>query len=141
MTTLPLILILILTNIVSFIFLVKFINKNKKIKSKNKKIKKSFDKIASIEVGSRAIFECYLKYPRDEVSLFVVYEVEIIETTKKKAKVKVISFKTDSYLKYTYSKGITLYLNNKWISIKSLDLITSDISTKRNLNLYKLGIK
>lgn len=110
-------------------FLIYLVNKNKKsrgvILNENQKLKKIIkDMSLPIYTGSRCII--YGKrLTRGGDNFKVTFEVEILDLTNTKAKVKVTDCicRNPIYIKNNLKNSVMSYMDNTWIDIKDLDII------------------
>lgn len=149
------IIILSITLFISIIFLGILFDKYSKLLTNYsdtvtsvKKEKEKLDKLVQIEPGDSAIIPNYgLQYTDDstgeevKTSFKVTYEVEIIEVSKDKVKVKATDFtSTDSIARDPKKKqGIIDFLQDKWLDKSSIELVM-DAQKRRNIKLNELGI-
>lgn len=105
----------------------------------SKRKQKEVEELASL-IGCRATMPMSLCYA-DKDHFTVVYELEILDISKDKAKVKVINYtSTDAIANEPSRKnGIIAFVNEKWFSRSSLSIIV-DESAKRDMKLRSLGI-
>lgn len=117
-------------------------------KEKLDKERQKLDNLICIEPGDNCIIPDYgLEHTDDssgnivKTSFKVTYEVEVIEVTKDKLKVKAINFTTtDSFAKNPKHKsGIINFLQDKWVDRSSVELVM-DTRKRRNIKLDELGI-
>ena len=131
------------------------IDKNNELKSNVDKLKSN---VASLEsrkfeadklaletelanlIGCRATLPQSLTYA-DKDNFSVVYEVEIIDVSKDKAKVKVLDFSSTDRIGNDSAKrsGIIQFMNNKWVNRRDMSIII-DTAAIRNNKLKQLGI-
>lgn len=74
-------------------------------------------------------------------SFSVTYDVEILESTTTKFKIKALSFTVNqSHAKDPkYKSDLMSYIENKWVDRSKVQLVM-DLATKRAIKLEKLGI-
>ncbi len=106
------------------------------------KVKKESQKIFSIDTGDRAIITNYdLKIISTGQTFIVTYEVEILEVSEEKVKVKPLSF--TGYGKIPNDpqnkQSILNAMNDKWVPKKDIELVVDD-QMKRDKKLQELGI-
>lgn len=115
------------------------------IKVKNNEMEKFNDELMLIEPGDRVIYPdyglCYNPKTDEEESFKVTYELEVLEVSQNKVKVKALDFtSTDSIARdQTKKQGIINFMQDKWVSKKDIQLVVDD-SIKRDIKLRKLGI-
>lgn len=130
------VLILSLSLFVSLIFIgiiysknIDLHNKVSSMESEVVKTKKEQEDLVSIDVGDRAIIPNYGLTDRETKEGFeVTYEVEILEVSTKKVKVKAIGFtSTDRFARDPKNKSsIIQFLQDKWVDRKSIELVVDD---------------
>lgn len=79
-------------------------------------------------------------YGEDKTNMFTTtYEVDILESTDRKVKVKATDFTVDKAFAKDpkHRQGILDYVENKWVNRGDIQLIVDD-ATKRNAKLEKL---
>lgn len=116
-------------------------------KEKLDKEREKLDNLISIEPGDTCIIPDYRLTNTDEnrnpvqINFSVTYEVEVLEVTKDKLKVKATDYtSTDSFPRDTKNKkGIIDFLQNKWVDKSSVELVM-DTRKRRNIKLDELGI-
>lgn len=144
-----------ITLFLSLIFLSILFNKNVELQnklnetlSKMNQEKKNLDKLVEIEPGDSGIIPNYgLEYNDDvdgenvRTSFKVTYEVEVIEVSKDKLKVKATGFtSTDSIGRDPKrNSGIIKFLEDKWVDKKSVEIVM-DTKKRRSIKLAELGI-
>lgn len=110
--------------------------------------KKNLDNLIEIEPGDSGIISNYgLEYNDDvdgknvRTPFKVTYEVEVIEVSKDKLKVKATGFtSTDSIGRDPKRKsGIIKFLEDKWVDKKSVEIVM-DTKKRRSIKLAELGI-
>jgi hypothetical protein len=141
-------LLTIITNLIQLVYNNRLIDKNKELKSNVDKLeskKKENDKLALEAelvnlIGCRATLPQSLTY-NDKDSFSVVYEVEIVDISKDKAKIKVLDFSSTDKIANESAKrsGIINFMNNKWVNRRDMSIII-DTATIRNNKLKQLGI-
>lgn len=115
------------------------------IKAKNTEMEKFNDDLMLIEPGDKVIYPdyglCYNKNTDNEESFKVTYELEVLEVSQNKVKVKALDFtSTDSIARdQTKKQGIIDFMKDKWVSKNEIQLVVDD-SIKRDIKLRKLGI-
>jgi len=134
------------------ILLHKFYSKNEElkkelfdIKAKNNEMEKFNEELMLIEPGDKVIYPdyglCYNPKTDKEKNFKVTYELEVLDTSKDKVKVRAIDFtSTDAVARDPKNKqGIIDFMKDKWVNKKEIQLIV-DESIKRDIKLRKLGI-
>jgi hypothetical protein len=104
------------------------------------KVNQAQEELVSIDPGDRAILPDYgLKQISTDESFEVTYEVEIVEVSMDKVKVKAISFTSnDSFAKDPKNKSsIINFLQDKWVNKKDIELIIDD-SMRRDRKLQQI---
>ena len=104
------------------------------------KTKKSQEDLVSIDPGDRAILPDYgLKQVDTNESFEVTYEVEIVEVSMDKVKVKAVGFTSnDRFAKDPKNKSsIINFLQDKWVKKKDIELIVDD-SMRRDRKLQQI---
>ena len=139
--------ILSFTLLLSIIFIQKLYTSNSKLKSENDKLmseieksKKYKEELVSIDPGDRAIIPDYGLMKTDTKESFcVTYEVEIVEVSMDKVKVKAIDFTSnDKFGKDPNHKNAIIdFMKDKWIEKKDIELIV-DNSMRRDAKLQKI---
>lgn len=119
---------------------------NDSLKKSSDKVRKYTDDLLSIKVGDRAILPNYeLVYDKTDSyktdSFHVNYEVEIIEISTSKVKVKAIDFQSnDTIGRDPKNKSrIIAFMQNKWVDKSDLELVVDD-RMRRDRKLRDLGI-
>jgi len=90
------------------------------------------EELVSIEPGDKAIIPnyglCYNGGTKEEQNFKVTYEIEILEVSTDKVKVKAIDFtSTDKVGRDPQNRqGIIDFMNKKWISRKDIELVVDD---------------
>lgn len=115
------------------------------IKAKNTEMEKFNEDLMLIEPGDKVIYPdyglCYNPKTDKEESFKVTYELEVLDTSTDKVKVRAIDFtSTDAIGRNPKNKaGIIEFMKDKWVSKKEIQLVVDD-SIKRDIKLRKLGI-
>ena len=133
--------------LISLIFIGKLYLKNTNLqeeisnmKLEVEKTKKSQEELVSIDPGDRAILPDYgLKQVDTNESFEVTYEVEVLEVSMDKVKVKAINYtSTDMFAKDPKNKSsIINFLQDKWVKKKDIELIVDD-SMRRDRKLQQI---
>jgi hypothetical protein len=133
--------------LISLIFIGKLYSKNTNLqkelsnmKLEVEKAKKSQEELVSIDPGDRAILPDYgLKQVDTNESFSVTYEVEIVEVSMDKVKVKAVGFTSnDRFAKDPKNKSsIINFLQDKWVKKKDIELIVDD-SMRRDRKLQQI---
>ena len=133
--------------LISLIFIGKLYSKNTNLqkelsnmKLEVEKTKKSQEDLVSIDPGDRAILPDYgLKQVDTNESFEVTYEVEIVEVSMDKVKVKAVGFTSnDRFAKDPKNKSsIINFLQDKWVKKKDIELIVDD-SMRRDRKLQQI---
>lgn len=148
-------LLAIITNLMQLVYNNRLITKNNELKSNVSKLesnintlkskKSEADKIAletelANLIGCRATLPQSLVYG-DKDNFSVIYEVEILDISKDKAKIKVLDFSSTDKIgnDSTKKSGIIQFMDNKWVNRSDLSIII-DTATIRNNKLKQLGI-
>lgn len=129
------ILILSLSIFLSLIFIGVLFNKNSNLQKDILEMKLALEKatkeqeeLVSIDVGDKAIIPNYGLTYKDEDSFHVTYEVEVLEVSEDKVKVRSIDYTTtdkiarDSKLK----PSILAFIDGKWIEKRTIELIVDE---------------
>lgn len=119
----------------------RLVEENESIKKSSDKVRKYTDDLLSIKVGDRAILPNYgLVYDKTD-SFHVNYEVEIIEISTSKVKVKAIDFQSNDTIGRDpkNKSGIIAFMQNKWVDKSDLELVVDD-KMRRDRKLRDLGI-
>ena len=129
-----------------------------KITKEKDQIKKDKDKadsfrknLISIEPGHKVIYPDYgLSWTDTDKdgnkmkpeSFKVTYELEVLEVTETRVKVKAVDFTSTDQIgrDATRRPGIIQFMNDKWVEKNQVQLIVDD-SVKRDLKLKQLGIE
>lgn len=93
------------------------------------KTKQYQEELVSIEIGDKAIIPNYALTRIDTKENFeVTYEVEIVEVSTKKVKVRAVNFtSTDKFARDPKNKhSIIQFLQDKWIDRKSIELLVDE---------------
>lgn len=133
--------------LISLIFIGKLYSKNinlqkelSKMKSEVEKVNQAQEELVSIDPGDRAILPDYgLQHTDTKESFNVTYEIEILEVSMDRVKVKAIDYtSTDKFAKDPKNKSsIINFLQNKWVSKKDIELIVDD-SMRRDRKLKQI---
>jgi hypothetical protein len=133
--------------LISLIFIGKLYSKNTNLqkelsnmKLEVEKAKKSQEELVSIDPGDRAILPDYgLKQVDTNESFEVTYEVEIVEVSMDKVKVKAVGFtSSDKFARDPKNKSsIINFLQDKWVKKKDIELIVDD-SMRRDRKLQQI---
>jgi hypothetical protein len=133
--------------LISLIFIGKLYSKNTNLqkelsnmKLEVEKAKKSQEELVSIDPGDRAILPDYGLKQVDTNEIFeVTYEVEIVEVSMDKVKVKAVGFTSnDRFAKDPKNKSsIINFLQDKWVKKKDIELIVDD-SMRRDRKLQQI---
>jgi hypothetical protein len=139
--------ILSITLFLSIIFTHRLYTINSELKSENDKLKSEVDKskkdkeeLVSIDPGDRAILPDYgLQHTDTKESFHVTYEVEIVEVSVDKVKVKAIDFTSNDKLAKDpkHKSAIIDFMKDKWIAKKDIELIVDD-SMRRDAKLQEI---
>jgi hypothetical protein len=149
----------------SLIGIIKLYSKCEEIRAEKDKISKEKDKISkekekadafkkdliAIEPGNKVIYPDYgLSWTDTDKdgnkmkpeSFKVTYELEVLEVTEYRIKVKAVDFTSMDQIGRDASKksGIIQFMKDKWINKSEVQLIVDD-SVKRDLKLRQLGIE
>jgi hypothetical protein len=129
-----------------------------KVSKEKDKIKKEKDKaeafkkhLIAIEPGDKVIYPDYgLTWTDTDKdgnkmkpeSFTVTYELEVLEVTETRIKVKAVDFTSMDQIGRDASKksGIISFMKDKWVEKHQVQLIVDD-SVKRDLKLKQLGIE
>ena len=101
---------------------------------------KAQEELVSIDPGDKAIIPNYgLQHTETKEDFQVTYEVEIIEVSTEKVKVKAINYtSTDSFAKDPkHKQAIINFLQDKWVNRKDIELIVDD-SMRRDRKLKQI---
>lgn len=143
------ILVLSISLMVSSFITIGLFSVNSKLKKENhdlklnsEKVSKYTEELLSIDVGDRAIIPDYgLTYKDKNQDFSVTYEVEIVDISIDKVKVRAIDFEAnDSIGRDPQNKaGIIRFMQDKWVDKKRVQLLVDD-SMRRDRKLRELGI-
>lgn len=100
-----------------------------KMKSEVEKVNQAQEELVSIDAGDRAILPDYgLQHTDSKENFSVTYEVEVLEVSMDKVKVKAIDFtSTDKFAKDPKMRpSIINFLQGKWVNKKEIELIVDD---------------
>lgn len=125
-----------------FIINDKLKKENRDLKLNSEKVSKYTEELLSIEVGDRAIIPDYgLTYTSKNIDFSVTYEVEIVDISIDKVKVKAIDFEANDSagIDPKNKNGIIAFMQDKWIDKKRIQLLVDD-SMRRDKKLRELGI-
>jgi hypothetical protein len=133
--------------LVSLVFIGILYFKNIKLQKEMANMKLTVDKVnqsqkelVSIDTGDRAIIPDYgLQHTDTKENFSVTYEVEVLEVSMDKVKVKAINFtSTDKFAKDPKNKlAIINFLQDKWVNKKDIELIIDD-SMRRDRKLQQI---
>ena len=133
--------------LISLIFIGKLYSKNVSLQKEMANMKLTVDKVnqaqeelVSIDPGDRAILPDYgLQQVDTKENFHVTYEVEVLEVSMDKVKVKAIDYtSTDKFAKDPKNKSsIINFLQNKWVDKKDIELIIDD-SMRRDRKLQQI---
>lgn len=133
--------------LISLIFIGKLYSKNVSLQKEMANMKLTVDKVnqaqeelVSIDPGDRAILPDYgLQHTDTKENFSVTYEVEVLEVSMDKVKVKAINFtSTDKFAKDPKMKSsIINFLQDKWVKKKDIELIIDD-SMRRDRKLQQI---
>jgi hypothetical protein len=104
------------------------------------KVNKAQEELISIDTGDRAILPDYgLQHTDTKESFSVTYEVEVLEVSMDKVKVKAIDFTSnDKFAKDSKNKSAIInFLQDKWVNKKDIELIIDD-SMRRDRKLQQI---
>jgi len=104
------------------------------------KVNQAQEELVSIDTGDRAILPDYgLQQVDTKENFHVTYEVEVLEVSMDKVKVKAIDYtSTDKFAKDPKNKSsIINFLQNKWVDKKDIELIIDD-SMRRDRKLQQI---
>ena len=104
------------------------------------KVNQAQEELVSIDPGDRAILPDYgLQHTDTKENFSVTYEVEVLEVSMDKVKVKAINFtSTDKFAKDPKNKSsIINFLQDKWVKKKDIELIIDD-SMRRDRKLQQI---
>lgn len=133
--------------LVSLIFIGKLYSSNVSLQKEVTNMKLTIDKVnqaqeelISIDTGDRAILPDYgLQHTDTKENFSVTYEVEVLEVSMDKVKVKAINYtSTDKFAKDPKNKqAIINFLQDKWVNKKDIELIVDD-SMRRDRKLQQI---
>ena len=139
--------VLSFTVLISLIFIGKLYSKNVILQVEMVNMKLTVDKInqaqedlISIDTGDRAILPDYgLEHTETKENFHVTYEVEVLEVSMDKVKVKAINFTSnDKFAKDPKNKSAIInFLQDKWVNKKNIELIIDD-SMRRDRKLQQI---
>ena len=101
---------------------------------------KAQEELVSIDPGDKAIIPNYgLQHTETKEDFQVTYEVEVLEVSTEKVKVKAIDYtSTDSFAKDPkHKQAIINFLQDKWVNRKDIELIVDD-SMRRDRKLKQI---
>ena len=101
---------------------------------------KDAEELVSIEPGDKAILPDYgLQHTDTKESFHITYEVEVVEVSLDKVKVKAINFTSeDKFAKNPKNKAsIINFLQDKWVKKDDIELIIDD-SMRRDRKLQQI---
>ena len=104
------------------------------------KVSQAQEELVSIDPGDRAILPDYgLQQVDTKEDFHVTYEVEVLEVSMDKVKVKAIDYtSTDRFAKDPKNKSAIInFLQNKWVNKKDIELIIDD-SMRRDRKLQQI---
>jgi hypothetical protein len=141
------VIVLSLTVLVSLVFIGFLYSKNVGLQKEMANMKLTIDKVnqaqeelVSIDPGDRAILPDYgLSHTETKEDFHVTYEVEILEVSVDKVKVKAIDYtSTDKFAKDPKNKSAIInFLQDKWVKKKDIELIIDD-SMRRDRKLQQI---
>ncbi len=109
---------------------------NSKLKSKSSVDSKIKDELLNIEIGDRGILPYRLSFTKleDKTPFDVVYELDIIDISKDKVKVKATGFTSTSSVANDphNSAGIVLFMQNKWVNKKDVEIVIDESKRRSN---------
>ena len=133
--------------LVSLIFIGKLYSENVSLQVEMANMKLTVDKVnqaqeelVSIDPGDRAILPDYgLEHTETKENFRVTYEVEVLEVSMDKVKVKAINFTSnDKFAKDSKNKSAIInFLQDKWVNKKDIELIIDD-SMRRDRKLQQI---
>ena len=133
--------------LVSLVFIGKLYFNNIKLQVEMANMKLTVDKVnqaqeelVSIDPGDRAILPDYgLEHTETKENFHVTYEVEVLEVSMDKVKVKAINFTSnDKFAKDSKNKSAIInFLQDKWVNKKDIELIIDD-SMRRDRKLQQI---
>jgi hypothetical protein len=104
------------------------------------KVNKAQEELVSIDPGDRAILPDYgLEHTETKENFHVTYEVEVLEVSMDRVKVKAINFTSnDKFAKDSKNKSAIInFLQDKWVNKKDIELIIDD-SMRRDRKLQQI---
>jgi hypothetical protein len=104
------------------------------------KVNQAQEELVSIDPGDRAILPDYgLEHTETKENFHVTYEVEVLEVSMDKVKVKAINFTSnDKFAKDSKNKSAIInFLQDKWVNKKDIELIIDD-SMRRDRKLQQI---
>lgn len=104
------------------------------------KYTKEKELLTSISIGDKALISNYgLCYTEKKKEFEVTYEVEIIDISDKKVKVKSINFIPNCSVGRDPAnhQGILNFIDNKWVSKSQIEIILDD-AKKRDIKIDKI---
>jgi hypothetical protein len=141
------VIVLSFTVLVSLVFIGLLYSKNVGLQKEMANMKLTVDKVnqaqeelVSIDPGDRAILPDYgLSHTETKEDFHVTYEVEILEVSVDKVKVKAIDYtSTDKFAKDPKNKSAIInFLQDKWVKKKDIELIIDD-SMRRDRKLQQI---
>jgi hypothetical protein len=133
--------------LISLVFIGKLYFNNVKLQVEMANMKLTVDKVnqaqeelVSIDPGDRAILPDYgLEHTETKENFHVTYEVEVLEVSMDKVKVKAINFTSnDKFAKDSKNKSAIInFLQDKWVNKKDIELIIDD-SMRRDRKLQQI---
>ena len=133
--------------LISLVFIGKLYSKNLGLQKELSNMKFEVDKVnqaqeelVSIDAGDKAILPNYgLQHTETKEDFYVTYEVEVVEVSTEKVKVKAIDFtSSDKFGRDPKNKqAIIQFLQNKWVNKKEIELIVDD-SMRRDRKLKQI---
>lgn len=133
--------------LISLVFIGKLYSKNLDLQKELSNMKLQVDKVnqaqeelVSIDAGDKAILPNYgLQHTETKEDFYVTYEVEIVEVSTEKVKVKAIDFTSnDKFGRDPKNKqAIIQFLQSKWVNKKEIELIVDD-SMRRDRKLKQI---
>jgi hypothetical protein len=133
--------------LVNLTFTHRLYSKVEKLQKENDNLKliadktlKDAEELVSIEPGDKAILPDYgLQHADTKESFSITYEVEVVEVSLDKVKVKAINFTSeDKFAKDPRNKSAIInFLQNKWVKKDSIELIIDD-SMRRDRKLQQI---
>lgn len=101
---------------------------------------KAQEELVSIDPGDKAIIPNYgLQHTETKEDFHVTYEVEIVEVSTEKVKVKAVDFTSnDKFARDpNHKQAIINFLQDKWVNRKDIELIVDD-SMRRDRKLKQI---